>query len=362
MLSTAALLLAASAAASMGSVKTAPFGTAPDGKRVYAITLTNASGASAKIATWGATLLDLRMPDKDGKMGSVVLGLDKLKPYEGTVPYFGATVGRFANRIAKGRFRLNGRAYNLAVNNGPNSLHGGLKGYDKRVWAAVPRMSAAGPSVKLSLVDEDGTEGYPGTVRVDVTYTLTANDILRIVYHATTTKSTPFNITNHSYFNLKDAGGSDVKAHLLHVYADRYTPTDKTLIPTGKLAPVAGTPFDFTSAKAIGKDIDKVDNGYDVNFAVNGRDFRQAAGVIEPTTGRVMTVFTDQPGIQLYTGGFLDGKIVGRNGAKYDRFHAFCLETQHFPDSPNQKAFPSSILRPGHPFVSTTEYRFGVVR
>ena len=359
MLSTAALLLAAAPA---GSVATARFGTAPDGKPVYAYTLKNESGATAKVIGWGATLVDLRMPDKDGKMGSVVLGLDKLKPYEGQVPYFGATVGRFANRIAKGRFRLNGRAYNLAINNGPNSLHGGLKGYDKRVWTAMPRMSPSGPSVKLSLVDKGGTEGYPGTVRVDVTYTLTPNNILRIVYHATTSASTPFNITNHSYFNLKDAGASAVEGHLLHLYADRYTPTDKTLIPTGKLAPVAGTPYDFTRTKPIGKDIAEVDNGYDANFVVDGRGFRQAAGVIEPTTGRVMTVFTDQPGIQLYTGGFLDGTITGRGGAEYDRFHAFCLETQHFPDSPNQPSFPSSILRPGHPFVSTTEYRFGVAR
>ena len=359
MLSTAALLLAAVPA---GSIATARFGTSPEGKPVYVTTLKNESGASAKIATWGATLVDLRMPDKDGNLGSVVLGLDKLKPYEGQVPYFGATVGRYANRIAKGRFRLNGRAYSLAINNGPNTLHGGLKGYDKRVWTAASRMSAAGPSVKLSLVDKGGTEGYPGTVSMDVTYTLTPNNILRIVYHATTTASTPFNVTNHSYFNLKDAGETDVKGHFLHVYANRYTPTDATLIPTGKLAGVAGTPFDFTDTKPIGRDIDGVDNGYDVNFVVNGRGFRQAAGVIEPTTGRVMTVFTDQPGIQLYTGGFLDGTITGRGDAKYDRFHAFCLETQHFPDSPNQPNFPSAILRRGHPFVSTTEYRFGVVR
>lgn len=356
---TAALLLAH---APMGMIQKSRFGTAPDGKVVDAYTLTNAKGASAKIITWGAVMVQLKMPDKNGKLGDVVLGLDTIKPYEGTVPYFGATVGRYANRIAKGRFTLNGKTYKLAVNNGPNSLHGGLKGYDKRVWKATPMKTAQGPALRLTLTDPDMTEGYPGTVHATVTYTLKNDDTLRIAYEATTTKATPINLTNHSYFNLKDAGGSDVKGHIVHLYATRYTPTDKTLIPTGKLAPVAGTPFDFTKAKPIGQDIDKVDNGYDVNFAVDGTGMRQAASVYEPTSGRLLSVFTDQPGIQLYTSGFLDGTIVGRGNTKYDRFHAFCLETQHFPDSPNQKNFPSSILRPGKPFRTVTEYRFGVMK
>ena len=359
MLSTAALLLAA---APMGLIQKAPFGVAPGGAKVEAYTLTNAKGASAKIITWGGVLVQLKMPDKNGNMGDVVLGLDSLKPYEKQTPYFGATVGRYANRIAKGRFTLDGKTYRLAVNNGPNSLHGGLKGYDKRVWKATPMKTAMGPALTLTLTDPSGTEGYPGTVKVAVTYTLKNDDTLRIAYAATTTKATPFNITNHSYFNLKDAGASDVKGHVVHLYAGRYTPTDATLIPTGKLAPVAGTPFDFTKAKTLGEDIASVDNGYDNNFVIDGAGFRQAAGVFEPTSGRTMAVWTDQPGVQLYTAGFMDGTITGRNGARYEQFHAFCLETQHFPDSPNQKGFPSSILRPGKPFHSVTEYRFGTMK
>ena len=358
MLSTAALLLLAPT----GLVQKTRFGTAPNGKPVYAYTLTNAKGATAKIVSWGATLVQLKMPNKDGKMGDVVLGLDSLKPYEGTVPYFGATVGRFANRIAKGTFKVNGKTYHVPINNGPNSLHGGVKGYDKRVWGATPLRTSGGPAVTFLLTDKAGEQGYPGVVNVAVTYTLQNDDTLRIKYRATTTAATPINLTNHSYFNLKDAGKSDIKGHIVHLYASRYTPTDATLIPTGKLAPVAGTPFDFTKAKTIGQDIDGVDNGYDVNFAIDGRGFRQAAGVVEPTSGRTMQVWTDQPGVQLYTSGFLDGKITGRGNTKYDRFHAFCLETQHFPDSPNQPNFPSSIIRPGKPFETTTEYRFGVMK
>lgn len=357
MLTTAALLLALAPS----GIQKAPFGTTKDGKAVAAYTLTNAKGASAKIITYGAVLTRLQMPDRDGKLGDVVLGLDSLRPYEGTVPYFGATVGRYANRIAKGRFAVNGKTYKLAVNNGPNSLHGGLVGYDKRVWKAVPAMTGKGPSLTLSLTDPSGTEGYPGTVKVAVTYTLTNDNALRIVYHATTTAATPFNITNHSYFNLKDAGKSDVRGHLVHLYADRYTPTDATLIPTGELAPVAGGPYDFTKTKEIGLDMDAV-KGYDVNYVVNGTGFRQAAGVIEPTTGRTLQCWTDQPGVQLYTSFFLDGTITGRHRAKYDQYHAFCLETQKFPDSPNQPNFPSSILKPGKPFHSVTEYRFGTIK
>ena len=356
---TAALLLVAHKP--LGLVQQAPFGKTKDGKPVKVYTLTNARGASARIMNYGAVLIQLKMPDKDGNMGDVVLGLDSVKPYEGTVPYFGATVGRYANRIAKGRFSVGGKSYKLAINNGPNSLHGGLKGYDKRVWKAVPLTTSSGPSLTLLLTDKAGTEGYPGTVNVSVTYTLRNDNTLRIVYNATTTKATPFNITNHSYFNLKDAGKSDIKGHYLHLYADRYTPVDGTLIPTGEIAPVAGTPYDFTKTHLIGQDIDEV-KGYDVNYVPNGKGFRQAAGVVEPTTGRTLQCWTDLPGTQLYTGFFLDGTITGRNKAKYDQYHAFCLETQFFPDSPNQKNFPSSILRPGKPFHSVTEYRFGVMK
>lgn len=357
MLTTALLL----ALAPQGIAK-APFGTTKDGKPVVAYTLTNSRGASAKIITYGAILTRLRMPDREGKLGDVVLGLDTLRPYEGTTPYFGATVGRYANRIAKGRFTLNGKEYHLAVNNGPNSLHGGLIGYDKRIWKAVPRATPQGPSLTLTLTDKAGTEGYPGTVNVAVTYTLTNQNVVRIAYHATTTAPTPFNITNHSYFNLKDAGKSDIRDHLLHLYASHYTPTDSTLIPTGEIAPVEGTPYDFTKTKPMGLDMDAV-KGYDVNYVIDRKAvMNRAAGVIEPTTGRTMECWTDQPGVQLYTSFFLDGSITGRGGAKYDQYHAFCLETQKFPDSPNHPNFPSSILRPGSPFHSVTEYRFGTLK
>ena len=360
MLSTVAALVLAHAP--LGTVTKAPFGTAPDGSPVFAFTLTNAKGASAKVITWGATLVQLKMPDKDGNLGDVALGLDSLEPYEGTVPYFGATVGRYANRIAKGQFTLGGKTYQVPVNNGPNSLHGGTKGYDKRLWKATQLKTPDGPAVTFLLTDKAGEQGYPGTVNVSVTYVLTNDNALRLRYHATTTKPTPFNITNHSYWNLKDAGKSDVKDHVLKLDATRYTPVDDTLIPTGEIKPVAGTPYDFTQAKPLGQDLDRVDNGYDVNFVVEGTGLRRAAMASEPTTGRTMEVWTDQPGIQLYTGGFLDGTIIGRNDAKYDRFHAFCLETQHYPDSPNQPSFPSAILVPKHPFESTTEYRFGVMK
>lgn len=355
MLTTAAFLLAVAP----GGIQKSFFGTTKDGKSVAAYTLTNAKGAKAKIITFGGILTRLEMPDRDGKLGDIVLGLDKLAPYESKTPYFGAIVGRYANRIAKGRFTLGGKTYKLAVNNGPNSLHGGLKGYDKRIWAATPLTTKQGPSLKLTLRDPDGTEGYPGTVDLVVTYTLTNDNTLRIVYDAKTTAPTPLNITNHSYFNLKDAGASDVRGHLLHLYANRYTPVDSTLIPTGEIKSVSGTSYDFTTTKEIGLDMDAV-SGYDVNFVLEGgAKMHRAAGVVEPTTGRTLECWTDQPGVQLYTSFFLDGTITGRNGAKYDQYHAFCLETQHYPDSPNQKGFPSCILLPKHPFHSVTEYRFG---
>ncbi len=358
MLSTAALLLAA---APMGTITKAPFGKTTDGKSVTAYTLTNAKGASAKILTFGGVLAEVKMPDKNGKLGDVVLGFDSLPGYEKPGPYIGASVGRFANRIAKGRFTLDGKTYKLAINNPPNTLHGGKKGYSYRIWKAMPMTTAAGPSLMLTITDPSGTEGYPGTVNLSVTYTLTNDDTLRIKYHATSTKATPVNFTNHSYFNLKDAGGSDIRDTVMHLYASHYTPVDANLIPTGKIAPVAGTPYDFTKAKTLGQDLDAV-KGFDNNFVVDGKGFREAASVYEPTTGRTLQAWTDQPGIQLYTAFFLDGSLTGRHGSKYDQYHAFCLETQHFPDSPNQKGFPSSILKPGQPFDSTTEYRFGVMK
>lgn len=357
MLSTVALLLVH---APLGLVTKTPFGKTADGHKVDAYTLTNAKGASAKVLTYGGVLAQLKMPDKNGNLGDIVLGFDSLPGYEKPGPYIGASVGRYANRIAKGRFTLGGKTYKLATNNPPNTLHGGKKGYSYRIWKAVPLRTAEGPAVTLLITDKAGTEGYPGTVNLSVTYILTNANVLRIRYHATTTKPTPVNFTNHSYFNLKDAGASDIRDTVMHLYASRYTPTDDTLIPTGELAPVAGTPYDFTKPKALGQDLDAV-KGFDNNFVVEGKGFRQAAGVYEPTTGRTMQCWTDQPGVQLYTAFFLDGSLTGRGGAKYDQYHAFCLETQHYPDSPNQPSFPSSILKPGKPFESTTEYRFGTI-
>lgn len=360
MLSTAALLLAV-APMKGGTITQAPFGKTAEGQRVTAYTLTNARGASAKVLDFGGVLAELKMPDKNGHMGDVVLGFDSLANYAKPGPYIGASVGRYANRIARGHFKLDGKTYTLAINNPPNTLHGGKKGYSFRMWKALPLLTPAGPSVTLLIDDKAGTEGYPGAVHLAVTYTLTNDDTLRIRYHATSSKATPVNFTNHSYFNLKDGGKSDVLGTMLHLYASHYTPVDSTLIPTGKIAPVAGTPYDFTKTKAIGQDIEEA-KGFDHNFVIDGKGFRQAAGAFEPTTGRTMQVWTDQPGVQLYTANFLDGTLTGRDGAKYGQHHAFCLETQHFPDSPNQKNFPSTILKPGKPFESTTEYRFGVMK
>lgn len=362
MLSTAALFVVAPLLAP-GGISKAPFGTTKAGKAVTAYTLTNGHGTTAKIIDYGAVLTRLQVKDKTGLLGDVALGEDELEPYEGKVPYFGATVGRYANRIAKGRFTVDGKTYKLAINNGPNSLHGGLVGYDKRMWKAVSAMTSAGPTLTLSLVDPNMTEGYPGTVNVKVRYTLTNQDALRIEYWASTNKATPINLTNHTYFNLKDGGNSDVMGHHLMIAADAYTPVDKVQIPTGKIAPVRGTAFDFTKMKTIGRDFARSEGGYDHNFVLRGKGkFALAAKVVEPTSGRVMQVYTDQPGVQLYTSNFLDGTITGHGGATYSKHHAFCLETQHFPDSPNHKNFPSSILRPGKPFYSKTEYRFSVVK
>lgn len=343
-----------------------PFGTTADGRAVEAYTLINNKGCSAKILTYGGTITELNVPDDRGIKGNVVLGFDNISDYEKKSPYFGCLVGRVANRIAKGQFTLHGKKYKLAVNNGPNSLHGGLKGYDKRIWTAKSVNSKSGPQLVLTLHDADGTEGYPGTVDTTVTYTLTNDNTLRIHYSAKVTgKATPINLTNHSYFNLKDAGASDVFGHILTLEADKFTPVDSTLIPTGMLQSVTGTPIDFTEPKAIGADLLKMGGdppGYDHNLVVRGAagTLRKAASVFEPVTGRTMECWTTEPGIQLYTGNFLDGKAVGHAGATYSRHHAFCLETQHFPDSINQPKFPSVVVEPGKTFSSTTEYRFGV--
>lgn len=364
---TSLVLLAAFAAATMAAeapkagVTKAKFGATPEGKAVDLYTLTNARGMVAKIATYGATVTELHVPDKSGKMGDVVLGFGTLDGYLKPEPYFGATVGRVANRVAKGKFTLNGKTYTLAVNNGPNSLHGGIKAFDKQVWNAAEVKSKEGPAVRFTYTSPDGEEGYPGTLKVTVIYTLTAKNGLLIDYTATTDKETPVNLTNHSYFNL--AGGGDVLKHQLMIAADSYTPTDDTLIPTGKIAPVKGTPLDFTKMTAIGEHIAQTTgepNGYDHNFVLRsgGKSFALAAKVYEPTTGRVMEVYTTEPGVQFYTGNFLDGTLTGKGGTVYKQRSAFCLETQHYPDSINHPTFPTTVLKPGQTYRQKTEYRF----
>ncbi len=326
-------------------------------------TLTNRHGMVAKITTYGATLTELLVPGKAG-VTNVVLGYDRLEPYLAGTPYFGATVGRVGNRIAKGRFTLNGKTYTLATNNGPNHLHGGNKGFDKVVWKAEPAQSPAGPSLKFTYRSPDGEEGYPGTLDVAVVYTLTDANEVRIDYTATTDKATPINLTNHSYFNLAGDGAGDILGHELMINADQFTPVDATLIPSGELKSVKDTVFDFTTPAAIGARIAKVPIeppvGYDHNFVLRGGGgtLTLAARVVEPKSGRTMEVLTTEPGLQFYSGNFLDGSLKNRAGVPYQKHAAFCLETQHFPDSVNHPNFPSTVLDPGKTYKTTTVYRF----
>jgi aldose 1-epimerase len=348
------------------AVQEAPFGQTKEGQAVEIYTLTNRNGLTAKVMTYGATLTELIVPDRSGKPGNIVLGFDRLEPYLAGVPYFGSTIGRVGNRIAKGTFRLNGKTYKLATNNGPNHLHGGLKGFDKVVWKA--EVAAAGATVRFSYHSPDGEEGYPGNLDVAVAYTLTDANELHLDYTATTDKATPVNLTNHSYFNLAGEGSGGILDHVLAIYADQLTPVDDTLIPTGKLAAVKGTVFDFTTPTAIGARIAKVPIappvGYDHNYVLRprgnmaGSGLTLAARVTEPTSGRVMEVRTTEPGIQFYSGNFLDGTIKNRKGVPYEKHAAFCLETQHYPDSVNHPNFPSTILEPGRTYRTTTVYAF----
>ncbi len=345
------------------SVKKEAFGKTADGAEVVQYTLTNTAGMTAKIITYGAILTELDVPDRDGKIGDVVLGFDNLKDYLAGHPFFGATVGRVANRIAKGEFKLNGKKHKLAVNNGPNSLHGGQKGFDKVVWQAEPETLPEGAAVKLTYVSKDGEEGYPGNLTVKVVYTLTDNNALRIDYTTKTDKPTPVNLTNHTYFNLAGAKSGDILDHELMIVADKYTPADDTLIPTGEIKPVKDTPLDFTKPQRIGERIDQIKSkprGYDHNFVLNsgGKELALAARVLEPKTGRIMEMFTTEPGVQFYTGNFLDGKQKGRGGVMYKQHWGFCLEAQHFPDAVHHDNFPSIILEPGQTYRQTTIYKF----
>ncbi|MCC9641403.1 galactose mutarotase [Rhodopirellula sp. JC740] len=333
-------------------------------------TLENASGAKVKITNYGAIVTSIVVPDRDGNLADVALGYDSVEKYINAVdkPYFGAIVGRYGNRIAKGQFQLGGETYSLATNNGPNHLHGGVIGFDKVVWEATPAMVDGHPALKLAYLAKDGEEGYPGNLNVEVTYEWTDANELIVRYEATTDKATPVNLTQHTYFNLAGEGSGDILDHQLMLNASKFTPVDETLIPTGELRSVEGTPFDFRSAKAIGKDI-AVENeqlkyglGYDHNFVLDQPDENKmvvAARVSEPTTGRTLEIRTTEPGIQFYCGNFLDGRLIGKSGRPYVHRGGFCLETQHFPDSPNQPSFPSAILEADEKYDTTTLFQFG---
>jgi aldose 1-epimerase len=342
-------------------VEKSSFGKLSDGTEIEQYTLGNAKGAVAKVITYGATLTELWIPDKSGKNADVVLGFDKIDGYAGDQPYFGAIVGRYANRIAKGKFTLDGKEYSLFVNNGPNSLHGGKVGFNRKVWKAEPVKVAHGAAVKFTYVSADGEEGYPGTLTVEATYELTDDSAVKISYRASTDKPTVINLTNHSYFNLSGAGSGDVLKNVLQLNADRYTPVGDTLIPTGELKSVAGTPFDFRKPTPIGDRSGKIPGiaGYDHNFVLNGKagTLRRVGNLSDPASGRSMEIWTTEPGVQLYIGIGLDGSNKGVGGA-YQKFGAVCLETQHFPDSPNHPTFPSTVVRPGQDYRSETIYKF----
>ncbi|MFZ0478051.1 MAG: aldose epimerase family protein [Terriglobales bacterium] len=342
------------------SVKMSEFGTLQDGTSVQMFTLTNSQGAVAKVITYGATLTELWVPDRTGKLGDVVLGFDNLQGYVGKHPWFGATVGRVANRIAKGKFSLDGHDYSLEINDPPNTLHSGTRGLSRVVWRAEPLHEGHVSAVRFTYVSPDGDGGFPGNLSVAVVYSLTDKNELQIEYVASTDKPTPVNLTNHSYFNLD--GGNDILSHVLYLQADRYTPVDATLIPTGEIQPVKGTPLDFTHPTAIGARIDEMKGnpgGYDHNVVLTaGTGRRLAARVVAPVSGRQMEVWTTEPAVQFYSGNFLDGTITGKRGIVYGKHAAFCLETQHYPDAVNHANFPSTILRPGSVYRSETEYRF----
>ncbi|HEX6559040.1 MAG TPA: aldose epimerase family protein [Longimicrobiales bacterium] len=352
------------------SVQKMSFGTTADGRAIDSYTLRNAHGIEMRVTNYGGVITSLKTPDRSGRLDDIVLGFDSLAPYLAGTPYFGAIIGRYGNRIANGTFQLDGQTYTLAKNNGPNHLHGGVRGFDKVVWTAEPFERAAERGLIFRYTSPDGEEGYPGTLNATVTYTLNDNDQLVVEYHATTDKATPVNLTQHSYFNLAGAGNGDILKHELMIAASRFTPVDSTLIPTGQIVSVEGTPFDFRSPTAIGARINNADpqlkngGGYDHNFVLDrkGRDLELAARVTEPTTGRTLEIRTTEPGIQFYSGNFLDGTIKGKAGKVYPYRGGFCLETQHYPDSPNQPSFPSTILHPGEEYRTRTVFTFGVAK
>lgn len=342
------------------------FGRLADGTPVAKFTLKNRAGIEVAAITYGGIITSVRVPDRRGVFADVVLGYDTLEAYERRNPFFGALVGRFANRLAHGTFTLDGREYALATNNGPNHLHGGVRGFDKVVW--TPTASEADGSVTLERTSPDGEEGYPGTLDVRVTYTLTDANELIVAYRAVTDRATIVNLTQHSYFNLAGEGAGDILGHVLAIDADRYTPVDRTQIPTGELSSVAGTPFDFREPTPIGERIADAHaqlvpgGGYDQNFVLNRRapGLEHAARVVEPRSGRTLDVATTQPGLQFYSGNRLDESFIGKGGRAYPQRAGLCLETQHFPDTPHHSAFPPVVLRPGSAYSETTVFTFGV--
>ncbi len=348
------------------AISSKPFGTTADGQNVDIYTLSNSNGIKAQIMTYGGIMVTLETKDRDGKFGNILLGFDDLEGYFGESPYFGALIGRYGNRIASGKFTLDGVEYTLAQNNNGNHLHGGLKGFDKVVWTAEPIKSDDSVALKLHYVSKDMEEGYPGNLDVTMTYTLTNKDELIFDYEATTDKATVVNLTNHNYYNF-NGGKGDILSHVLMVNADNYTPVVDGLIPTGEIAPVKGTPFDFTIPTAIGARVDddneqlKLGGGYDHNFVLNQKNAGEmtlAADVYDPATGRGMEIHTQEPGIQFYCGNFLDGTLKGHDGDVYKFRFGLCLETQHFPDSPNQPDFPSTVLKPGETYKTRTIQKF----
>jgi len=359
------LAVATTAFAAQPKIEMSPFGSVK-GHPADLYQLTNEKGAKVAITNYGGIVTQLLIPDRNGKLGDVVLGYDDVDGYVKKTPYFGALIGRYGNRIAKGQFELDGKKYQLPVNDGPNSLHGGKVGFDKVMWNARPYFSKDGPALELTYLSRDGEQGYPGNLSVTATYTLTNNNELKVAFKATTDKPTVVNLTHHSYFNLAGQGKGDILGHVVTIPADRFTPVDATLIPTGELRPVAGTPFDFRKPHTIGERVTandaqiKLGPGYDHNWV-----FRKPVGmltkqarVVEPKTGRVMEVLSTEPGLQFYSGNFLDGTITGKGGAVYRLRNGFCMEPQHFPDSPNHPKFPSTVLLPGETYKNTIIYRF----
>lgn len=342
------------------------FGNAPDGTPVYLYTLKNSHGMEARIITFGGIIVSLKVPDRNGKLDDVVLGFNTPGDYVKHHDYFGALIGRYGNRIGKGKFTLEGKDYMLATNNGPNHLHGGKFGFDQKVWEVDEAASEAGKALVLKYTSKDGEEGYPGTLSAKVRYSVTDSNELKIEYSAVTDKPTVVNLTQHSYFNLAGQGNGDILSHELTLVADKFTPVDTTLITTGELRPVEGTPMDFRIPVAIGARINQKEQqlnfggGYDHNWVLNRKDgtLSLAASVYEPTTGRVMDVLTTEPGIQFYSGNFLNGSATGKGGKVYNHRNGFCLETQHYPDSPNKPQFPSTELKPGDTYQTVTVYRF----